>query len=100
MSTTRIGPKHQVTIPKDVFENLNLEVGDFLDVQVSGDAIAMIPQKLIPKDQAWFHTREWQNKEREADRAIARGAVSGPFTSAEALLKHLGKRKGSRKKVT
>jgi antitoxin MazE len=98
MSTTRIGPKHQVTIPKEVFENLKLEVGDFLDVRVSGDAIAMIPQKLIPKDQAWFHTPEWQQKEREADRAVARREISGPFTSAEALLKHLGKRKMSRKK--
>ena len=31
MPAVRIGPKHQVTIPKEVFEALNLDVGDFLD---------------------------------------------------------------------
>jgi bifunctional DNA-binding transcriptional regulator/antitoxin component of YhaV-PrlF toxin-antitoxin module len=30
MSITRIGPKHQITIPKDIFKELKLEVGDFL----------------------------------------------------------------------
>lgn len=33
VATTKIGPKHQVTIPKSVFEALHLEVGDILDVQ-------------------------------------------------------------------
>lgn len=60
MSITRVGRKHQVTIPK-----------------------------VIPKDQAWFWTPEWQQKEREADEEIAQGRLSGPFTTAEALIKHL-----------
>ena len=95
----RVGPKHQVAIPKSVFQRLHLEVGDYLDVQVRGTAITMAPAKLIPKDQAWFHSPEWQRKEREADAAITRGEVSGPFTSAGALLGHLRKRRraGSRK---
>lgn len=49
----------------------------------------MVPQKLIPKDQAWFYTEEWQETEREADEAIARGEVSQPFTSVDALMAHL-----------
>lgn len=93
MSVTKVGPKHQVTIPKDVFEGLDLEVGDYLDVRVRGLAITMVPTKLIPKDQAWFHTPEWQRKEREADRAMEQGEVSGPFSSAAALLDHLRKRR-------
>ena len=92
MATTKVGPKHQVTIPKEVFEKVRLEVGDYLDVDVKGHAITMIPKKLIPKDQAWFYTPEWQDKEREADEAIARGEVSGPFSSGSALTKHLRKR--------
>lgn len=91
MGLTKIGPKHQVTIPKAVFERLELGVGDYLDVQVKGATITMAPQKLIPKDQAWFYTPEWQRKEREADEAIARGDVSGPFSSAKELIKHLRK---------
>ena len=33
----------------------------------------MIPASLIPKDQLWFWTPEWQKKEREVDEALARG---------------------------
>lgn len=93
MSTTKVGPKHQVTIPKKVFEKLRLEVGDYLDVEAKGNYIAMIPKKLIPKNQAWFYTAEWQEKESEADEAIDRGEVAGPFSSATRLIKHLRKRR-------
>ncbi len=99
MSLTRIGPKHQVTIPKDVFTRLNLGAGEFLDVRVKGSTITMVPAKLIPRDQVWFHTPEWQAREREADEAIARGEVSGPFVSAEHLLQRLGKRRKPRRKT-
>ena len=98
MGLTRIGPKHQVTIPKAVFERLKLDVGDYLDVQVKGATITMAPKKLIPKDQAWFYTSGWQKKEGEADEAIARGDVSGPFTSADELIKHLRKKTKGRKR--
>ncbi len=89
MPITRIGPKHQITIPQDVFEGLGLEVGDFLEVQLRGDALYLVPQKLVPRDQAWFWTREWQEREREAEQAIARGELSGPFESADDLVRHL-----------
>ena len=46
------------------------------------------PQK-VPKDQEWFWTPEWQEKEREADEAIHKGEVSGPFSTAEELIEHL-----------
>ncbi len=42
-----------------------------------------------PRGQAWFWTKEWQEREREADEAIARGDVSGPFTSAGELIRYL-----------
>ncbi|MBW1716838.1 MAG: AbrB/MazE/SpoVT family DNA-binding domain-containing protein, partial [Deltaproteobacteria bacterium] len=32
MPITKISPKHQITIPKEAFEKLRLEVGDFLEV--------------------------------------------------------------------
>ena len=100
MSLTKVGPKHQVTIPRDVFEHLELEVGDYLDVRIKGAVITMAPARLVPKDEAWFHTPGWQRKEREADEAIARREVSGPFATAEELLRHLGgKRRGARKRA-
>jgi len=92
MPAVKIGPKHQVTIPKDVFDALSLEVGDFLDTQVKDNAIVLIPKKLVAKDQEWFWTKEWQAKEREADEAIAKGEVSGPFSKASDALKALKKK--------
>ncbi len=89
MAIARIGPKHQITIPQEVFQRLGLEPGDFLEVQVQGEAIHLVPQKLVPRDQAWFWTDQWQEREREADEAMARGEVSGPFESAEDLVRHL-----------
>ena len=88
-ATTRIGPKHQVTIPKQVFKGLQLEIGDYLEVQAKDNHITMIPKKLISKSQLWFYTPEWQQKEREADRDIARGDLDGPFDSAKDLVAYL-----------
>jgi antitoxin MazE len=89
VAITRIGPKHQITIPQEVFDQLGLQPGDFLEVQVQGEVLRLIPQKLIPRDQFWFWSKEWQEREQEADEAIARGELSGPFESVDDLIQHL-----------
>jgi antitoxin MazE len=89
VAITRIGPKHQITIPQEVFDQLGLQPGDFLEVQVQGEVLRLIPQKLIPRDQVWFWSKEWQEREQEADEAIARGELSGPFESVDDLIQHL-----------
>ncbi len=89
MAIVRIGPKHQITIPKDAFDALALKPGDFLDVEVGDQALHLVPQKLIPRDQAWFWTPEWQAMEREADEAIAAGELSPRFSSAKDLIEYL-----------
>jgi antitoxin MazE len=66
-------------------------VGDFLEVDVTEEGLLLIPKKLISKDQVWFWTKEWQKKEKEADEALAKGEVSGPFKSANELVQHLRK---------
>lgn len=93
---TKVGPKHQVTIPKEVFSGLRLEVGDYLEFQVDGGTVHIAPKKLISKENAWFHSAEWQAKEQEADRAIKNCELSGPFKTADALLRHL--KRGKQKK--
>ena len=90
MPMIKIGPRHQITIPKTIFADLGLEVGDYVETVVEDGAIRLIPQKLVPKDQAWFWTKEWQQGEAEADRDIADNKLSKPFKNADALLKHLG----------
>ena len=93
MQVTKISPKHQITIPKEAFEKLRLEVGDFLEVDVIEEGLLLTPKKLISKDQFWFWTKEWQEKEKEADEAIAKEEVSGPFKTANELVRHLRKKR-------
>jgi antitoxin MazE len=92
MQITRVSPKRRITIPKEACEKLHLETGDFLEVNVTEEGLLLIPKKLISKDQAWFWTKEWQEKEKEADEAIERGDLSGPFEDADEVIRHLRKR--------
>ena len=49
MALTRIGPKHQITIPKEVFERLKLNVRDYLEAEVEGRRILLTPKRLAEK---------------------------------------------------
>ena len=84
----RLGAKNQVTIPHRISKALRLRKGDHMLMRLAGGRVEMIPASLIPKDQLWFWTPEWQKKEREADDDIARGRVK-EFESAEELIKDL-----------
>jgi len=56
---------------------------------VENDILHSPRQGLVPSAQAWFWTGEWQERERQADEAIARGELSEPFESIDDLLRHL-----------
>ncbi len=49
MPPVRIGPKHQITIPKKVFEALNLQVGDFIEAAAQGGRVVLTPRQLAAK---------------------------------------------------
>jgi antitoxin MazE len=89
MAIARLGPKNQITIPAEVVKKLRLKQGDFLELQVTDDSLRLVQQKLIPRDQAWYWTKEWQEMEREADEDIAAGRVSGPFELAAEAIAYL-----------
>jgi bifunctional DNA-binding transcriptional regulator/antitoxin component of YhaV-PrlF toxin-antitoxin module len=84
----RLGAKNQVSIPHRISKALKLRKGDHMLMRLAGGRVEMIPVSLIPKDQLWFWTPEWQKKEREADEDIAQGRVK-EFDSVEELLKEL-----------
>lgn len=60
MSVVRIGPKHQVTIPKEVFDQLHLKPGDFLEAISQGGKIVMVPKQLAAKAPAPSLTKKEQ----------------------------------------
>ena len=86
----KISSKRQVALPKDVMEALKLEPGDEVEFHVKGEAAVLVPIKTIkvPRDQAWFWTPEWQEKEKQADKDLASGRFRN-FDSLEDLLKDL-----------
>jgi hypothetical protein len=67
---------------------LGLRKGDHMLMRLVGHRVEMIPASLIPKDQLWFWTPEWQKKEREVDEALARGDFK-ETDSVEELLRDL-----------
>jgi antitoxin MazE len=84
----RLGAKNQVTIPHRISKALRLKKGDHVLMRLVGRRVEMVPASLIPKDQLWFWTPEWQKKEREADEDIAQGRVK-EFASVDELIKDL-----------
>jgi AbrB family looped-hinge helix DNA binding protein len=49
MAVVKIGPKHQITIPREVFNQLHLEVGGILDIIANEGRIIIIPKELTTK---------------------------------------------------
>ncbi len=59
--------KSQVTIPKEIVDQFNLEEGDKLEFIPEKDGIKIRPVVTIPKSQLFFWTERWQEGEKEAD---------------------------------
>jgi AbrB family looped-hinge helix DNA binding protein len=92
--TIKIGSKNKITIPSEIFKTLDLKQGDFLEALITEDkSILLVPKSLVPKDQNWFWTKEWQKKEHEANQAIAKGELCGPYDTAEQAIEALDNEK-------
>jgi AbrB family looped-hinge helix DNA binding protein len=77
--------KGQLTIPKEIREQVGLKDGDYVDIEIVGNKLLLNPKLLIDKDQAWFWTREWQEKEKEVDQDIKAGRVHSFESTDEAI---------------
>ena len=47
MARTRVSPKYQIVIPKEVRESMNLKVGQELQVVAKGGAITLVPERPL-----------------------------------------------------
>ena len=72
----KLGQNYQFAIPKEIIESLQLHVNDYLDVRVEGNKMIVEPQVIVPKDQAYFYTQEWQADEQKASQDIKNGKVT------------------------
>lgn len=89
---SRVSAHGQITIPREIRKALALKEGTPLRILEERGRIVVIPQALVDRDQAWFWSREWQEKEREADEDIRAGRMAGPFNSVAAVKKDFEKR--------
>ena len=68
---TRVRPKGQVTLPSEIRNLLGLNEGDDLAFSLNEQGQVIITRlEVIPPDQAWFWTEQWQKVEREAQADI------------------------------
>jgi len=84
----RLGAKRQLTLPRRALARLRLHEGDYLELRVEKDRIELVPLAMIPRDQLWFWSPEWQAMEREAHEDRAAGRVKS-FQSAKQLIASL-----------
>jgi AbrB family looped-hinge helix DNA binding protein len=81
----RLGAKRQVTLPPEAVSKMRLKEGDTFEMRVLDDRIELVPMALVPRDQLWFWTPEWQDMEREADADLAAGRVRDYKSAKKAI---------------
>jgi AbrB family looped-hinge helix DNA binding protein len=85
----KISPQGQIRIPKKVMDALNINKGDYVEVEIDRGQIILKPRKLIDPTQGWYWTREWQQMEADVDKEIEKNELSPEFHTAEEGLKWL-----------
>lgn len=50
MTASKLGQRRQVVIPRDICEQLGLQVGDYVEVDVQGGTVIITPKKLVDAD--------------------------------------------------
>lgn len=89
MNLIKVKRHYQLTLPVELRKKFKIAEGDYVRVEDREEGILIKPVKVIDPDQEYFHTKEWQAGEAEADRDIAAGRVSGPYNSVEELIEDL-----------
>ena len=57
-------------------KKLHLNSNDYIDVYIEDNKIILEPKIVIPRDQAYFFTEEWQKDEHQAEQDIQSGRVT------------------------
>ena len=91
MPIGKIGQRRQVVIPKEIFEALGLQTGDFVEVKQVKGTVVNKPKKLVDADEMLTPAQKAQIDARlaEAEEDIKHGRVLGPFDTAKEAMRAL-----------
>lgn len=88
-TTVKVREKYQITIPEDIREKVALKVGERVEVTTRGHEIVIRPILEVPRDQAWFWTKAWQDRIGRSRKDVEKGKVK-VFKSVKEARAHLG----------
>jgi len=88
-TTVKVREKYQVTIPEEVRGKIPLKVGERVEVTARGTEIVIRPIVEIPRNQAWFWSKEWQEQVAQSIKDLERGKMK-VFKSVKEARKHFG----------
>ena len=88
-TTVKVREKYQVTIPEEVRGKIPLKVGERVEVIARGTEIVIRPIVEIPRNQAWFWSKEWQEQVSQSIKDLQRVKVK-VFKSVKEARKHFG----------
>lgn len=72
---TKLRERSQITLPANIVKKLNIKTGDNLEITLEDNKIVIKPVLVIDRSQAWFWSKEWQDKEKEVERDIKAGKI-------------------------
>jgi len=85
----KISTQRQVRIPKKIMQMLNIDIGDFVEIDVQEHEIVLKPRKLIDPSQGWYWTKEWQTMESEVDKQVELDQISDKFNNSDDAIQWL-----------
>lgn len=88
-ATVKVREKFQVTIPEEVRAKIPLNVGERVEVEAREGEIVIRPIIEVPRGQAWFWSKEWQEQIARSRKDIEKGKVK-VFKSVKETRKHFG----------
>lgn len=88
VTATKVGPKYQVVIPKDVREAVGLKPGDLIEAQLGRNGRIVLQPKVLVD-------RGLERALAEAEADVKAGRMSKPFKSVREFVR-LAKRHGRR----
>jgi bifunctional DNA-binding transcriptional regulator/antitoxin component of YhaV-PrlF toxin-antitoxin module len=84
MSSSRIYPADQLTLPDEVSSALQVKEGDFLEVSTLGNAVLLKPTRIVP-----FGSPAGEEENRRAEQDFREGRYR-TFESLESFAEYLG----------